>query len=423
MTVISIIDMKFGRQYSAALVQEGYPTAWVKASISYRLLKKCIKNIQKELSDIGLNLDIMRGVNPQDGFAQYQVLQTVFESNGEGFIPKVTFFVDSEGVPLGASLSPETRLRLRKHSKISTTSENLQNSAPSIVNDPETPEDLVPADNPATTAPTAPVKIEVPIRNAKFFFQMLCVEVEGLSELRRKQIDEIKQRIGDLSRALCSLAVPSEDGNSRNTDLYAWREIFGIYNESEIFVSNRERDRSVHDSASAQERFEKFSKQVEVSKVLGRFKRQGSQQALRQFVGINAQLLNNLKFRELNIMAMTKILKKLAKRTALGTHAVRSNLIAAEPFSSESLAKELCSQITQDLVKIVPQLDDKLCPVCFDIAWKPLRLRCGHRMCVRCALTLQRQGQKYCPCCRKETVMEADSSKFDSIPPLQINTF
>lgn len=407
----SAIKMKFGRQYSAALAQEGYPQAWVKASISYRLLKKCIKNVQKELSDVGLNLQAMEEASPRGGLAQYQLLQTLFENNGRDFIPRITFIVDSEGLPLNACLSPETRQRLEKLSEASCAHTELPSLTPRTNSEHDEETSLPFVGDKAATSQKAPGRIEIPIQNAKVFFQMLCVEVEGLGVLRKNQIDEIKQRIGNLSTTLRSVAVPPEDGKSRDTDLYAWREIFCLYGESEIFISNTEQDRSVHDSAVAQARFQRFSKIVEDSKMLKRFKRKDSQRALEQFVGINAQLINNLKFKELNMTAMTKILKKLVKRTALGTRAVRSNLIAAEPFSTRSLAKELCSQITQDLVKIVPQLDDKLCPVCMDLAWKPLLLRCGHRLCIRCALLLQRQGQKHCPCCREETIMEADSSK------------
>ena len=403
--------MKFGQQYSAALAREGYPQAWVKASISYRLLKKCIRNVQKELSDVGLNPKMLEEENARAGLAHYQLLQTVFENNGTDFIPKITFIVDSEGLPLDASLSPGTRQQLVRLSENSAAHNTLKPLTPAISSKHPEEEKLPSAGYQRATSQDAPARIEIPIQNAKAFFQILCIEVEGLSALRRTQIDEMKQHIDQLSAALRSVAVPPEDGTSRKSDLYAWREIFSMYSGCEIFVSNREQDRSVHDSLSAQERFQKFSKMVEDSQVLRRLKRKESRRALEHFVGINAQLLNNLKFKELNMTAMTKILKKLVKRTALGTRAVRSNLIAAEPFSTQSLAKELCSQITQDLVNIVPQLDDKLCPVCMDLAWKPLRLRCGHRLCIRCALLLQRQGQKYCPCCREETIMEADSSK------------
>lgn len=82
----------------------------------------------------------------------------------------------------------------------------------------------------------------------------------------------------------------------------------------------------------------------------------------------------------------------------------------AESFSSR-LAKAVCFKVSEELLPIVPQLNDYLCPVCFNIAVKPIRLRCGHVFCIRCMITMQRAEADHCPLCRDAVVMEADSSK------------
>lgn len=56
---VHIDTMKFGHEYEAALKQEGYPDCWVQSAISYRLLKKCIKKVQRELSSIGLDTETL----------------------------------------------------------------------------------------------------------------------------------------------------------------------------------------------------------------------------------------------------------------------------------------------------------------------------------------------------------------------------
>ena len=47
--------MKFAHAFEAALRQEEYPSRWIQSAISYRQLKKCIKEVQKELYSIGFD--------------------------------------------------------------------------------------------------------------------------------------------------------------------------------------------------------------------------------------------------------------------------------------------------------------------------------------------------------------------------------
>lgn len=52
--------MKFGREYEATLEHDQYPQHWIQCSISYRQLKKCIRKIQQELSELGLDAEVLR---------------------------------------------------------------------------------------------------------------------------------------------------------------------------------------------------------------------------------------------------------------------------------------------------------------------------------------------------------------------------
>ena len=47
--------MKFGHDYRDALRNEKYPVHWVEAAVSYKRLKRCIKQVQRELSSLGLS--------------------------------------------------------------------------------------------------------------------------------------------------------------------------------------------------------------------------------------------------------------------------------------------------------------------------------------------------------------------------------
>ena len=75
---------------------------------------------------------------------------------------------------------------------------------------------------------------------------------------------------------------------------------------------------------------------------------------------------------------------------------------------SGNMAKAVCSTLTTDLVKVVPQLDDFLCPICFAIVWRPIRMKCKHIICIRCTVLLQRQHKRMCPLCRENVILEAD---------------
>ena len=86
--------------------------------------------------------------------------------------------------------------------------------------------------------------------------------------------------------------------------------------------------------------------------------------------------------------------------------------MAEGPFLGRSVAKAVCFQLAQEVLTTVPRLDDYLCPVCFSIALKPVRLECGHIFCIRCMIVMQRAQERYCPLCRGDVVMKADTSMF-----------
>lgn len=77
------------------------------------------------------------------------------------------------------------------------------------------------------------------------------------------------------------------------------------------------------------------------------------------------------------------------------------------------MAKAVCAGVANEIIKIVPQLDDYLCPVCFSISYKPVRLSCSHVFCIRCMVQMQNAGTKYCPLCRDNVIMDADSANLD----------
>lgn len=100
---------------------------------------------------------------------------------------------------------------------------------------------------------------------------------------------------------------------------------------------------------------------------------------------------------------MRKILKKHAKRTALPLPelphgAPATDVVGAEsalvlahplgaltlfPMTASSLTRLLVQAVGETLLPIVPAVDDYACLICTSIAFKPIRLACGHLFCVR----------------------------------------
>jgi len=231
------------------------------------------------------------------------------------------------------------------------------------------------------------------------------------------------------------------------SDLYAWREIFQLYVESEVFESMSERDRGERDLAETERRLSNFAERV-TNRGLGdsrTLKLKESREALEKFLQLNVLILNLKKFQFATSEAARKILKKHAKRTALPIPSPIKHLdipssilsgfmddplvsnqvlvLAREksyhdtlsllPTATASLPHILVQAIGETLLPIIPHIDDYSCLICTSIAFKPIRLTCGHLFCVRCLVKMQKRGQDHCPCCRAQSVLRANRANVD----------
>lgn len=104
-----------------------------------------------------------------------------------------------------------------------------------------------------------------------------------------------------------------------------------------------------------------------------------------------------------NTEAIRKILKKHTKRTALPLPALALaapmtivegpdsapissqplDMLAIFPSTATSLPRLLVQAVGETLLPIIPAVDDYACLICTSIAFKPIRLTCGHLFCVR----------------------------------------
>lgn len=457
--------MKFAREYEAALRREGYPKCWVLSAISYRQLKKCIRRIELELSHIGLDVETLRRlcqsaetISSKGISLQYKLegvslgVETVHQEKmlkhhlGDltAFEPKLLFLVSlNDGIPMDASLSPLTRAYLQSlvvntqdqycsdtslvdPQRNTTRREELAGCTNCLISQP-IHENQFQKDVPLNNVNQQDcLNIEVPLRHDSEFFQLLNLKLSELQALQSYERSELIKDIGALGREISVESIPSK--GSGKSDFYTWREILSLYTDCRIFFSTNERDQFYRDSSTAQKQLQRFSEKLSEIKVAKRFRRKESYLAMDRFLYINLILLQNIKFQELNSTAITKILKSKSlvlanvqsitdgglefdKRTALGARQTFPELIPSEVLFSQSLAKSMCSKISEEIVSVVPQLNDYLCPVCFNISFKPIKLRCGHVFCIRCMIVLQKAKQDHCPLCRSSVVMQADSGE------------
>lgn len=251
--------------------------------------------------------------------------------------------------------------------------------------------------------------IEIPLTSDGEFFQILQRELKSLGVVQQKEVTRLDGEINTLGETIDSTTAHSRS----KAEAQAWREMLRIYTDSQIFFSSREKDAGVRDSPTASRHLREFIFAIHNQKLAGRLQGR-ARPAFDRFIDINSNLLRLMRFQELNRTAMEKIMKKFDKRTALQARKAWASSIPDESKITNALAKSACYQISQQLLNIVPQLGDYSCPICLNIAYKPIRLRCNHVFCIRCLIVMQRERQSHCPLCREESVSDASSDNLDT---------
>ncbi|RDW42168.1 SPX domain-domain-containing protein [Yarrowia lipolytica] len=269
----------------------------------------------------------------------------------------------------------------------------------------------------ATTTPISPrlmytedgPKMVIQLQSDSEFFHMLMKELQDLDDLKSSLKKTFEAEVLDLAKEISTVASPG----TKKSDMYRWRQIFQLYIEAGIFFSDHEAMAGPTNSVQAKERLQWFWDQLQKQSLVTGFKNKRSRKAFVDFWNLNSELVKNHVYQELNQTAITKILKKFDKQTALTSRQSFPPFIAAGPNGTASLAKTMMYVMSERLLSIVPQIDDYLCPICSSIAVKPIRLSCNHVFCVRCLVKLQRKGEDRCPLCRELNVLEADESNLD----------
>ena len=91
--------------------------------------------------------------------------------------------------------------------------------------------------------------------------------------------------------------------------MYAWRQLFDLYLQAAVFFSTQETNTGSRSPTSAAQQLEWFQNEVTKQGLVSTFNLPASHRALDKFVKINIALLRNMRFLEINQIAIDKILK------------------------------------------------------------------------------------------------------------------
>jgi len=400
--------MKYGQEYKQLLASDEFPSSWVSAALSYRALKKCIKRVQQELEDYGLDAATLKTLYSSFGVRKGSDGSLNDSQNGT-FTPELWVAVDGDtGRFLHAGLTDLTKSYLNRRGQDSDEQADIVPSP-----DPELP----PTVELETLAPSRVVWKQVPLVAATLFFDSLDPALEGLENIQTSESGRLKSQIVDLGKDISEATNPPPESKSKvvkasGKDLQVWRQLFELYMEQPIFFSTHERDHGCRTYDQAKLQLEHFSNTLVQAKLVSKFRSPTSKVAFDSFIAINLDILRIMHFEHVISMAVRKILKKFDKRTAL-----QASLLYRPSHSSgaiaRSIARDMCGEISTNVLTVIPQIDDYLCPVCCELAWKPVKLGCCNAVfCIRCVILLQRGKETRCPMCRSTSVMQADACEY-----------
>ncbi|PKK51321.1 hypothetical protein CI102_3081 [Trichoderma harzianum] len=412
--------MKFAHELKQSLASQGFPPHWVAHAIPYGQLKKCLKKVQRELQELGLDAETLRELLHANTDSPVALNYSLNPSSSSKLVrPKLTVQIHlHEGNIIDASLAPTTRHFFEKITsrRAVDSSESDEETKPANTSHTETSDEAAratpqPLADGSHTGHESYDVIEVPLRSDGVFFDILQSDLGGLDALQATEKDQLKQEVKEIGKQVSQVSRPTRFSKS---DLDRWRHIFELYLDAEVFFATHEQEHGARSSQKALQQLQWFQNQVHKQQLVKSFKLAESRNAFSKFLELNATLLKHLQFQELNMLAISKILKKFDKRTALGVSRAFPSVVNPRKLLSGDIAKEVCARISNELVSIIPQINDYLCPICYSIAYQPVRLGCQHVFCIRCIIKIQRRKEECCPLCRAHVVMDASADNIDA---------
>lgn len=236
----------------------------------------------------------------------------------------------------------------------------------------------------------------IPLEHDRLFFSQLQHARNLIKGFCATEHKLLRLQLETLCRAVSTTLDAPKNRHARRS-LYSWREVVGLWLQLAIFDDPTEAGRGkLRVASEAQARWEIFKTQLA--------SQDPPPPQIHLFVNFNQRLLELWIYAEMNSEAIRKLLKKHTKQTALPLDP--PPCLGIEVGSAATVARLMACGLADRLVEVVPVLEAYECPICMDIAYKPVRMRCGHRFCVRCLVKLQRAVENRCPVCRRPVVLD-----------------
>ncbi|OBZ85683.1 Transcriptional regulator of yeast-form-adherence 3 [Choanephora cucurbitarum] len=360
--------MKFGKQMESAALD--LPENWRPHLIHYKSLKKSIRLVVDELEARGLSSSRISTLDTEEAMRMHYT----FDGNIEDPQPYIKITIND---PTAISEADEYTL-----TKLTSITEKLNNG---------------------------PLSIKIQLVRDSEFFHLLLHELSHAALLHDQEKRRFTTDVNTLESQLTVVACPQKK------DMYVWREIFSKYMQACCITEiANEAQYTTASYEQSHQKFQLFADELIKANLANRLSSKQSKQALNKFLAIHTQLIRFKHFQALNQTAMIKILKKHDKRSGLSATSEFPAFAKSSVVFMNSILASILNIIQTKLVTIVPQPDDYDCPVCLSIAWRPIRLECGHVFCVRCLIKAHRKRLYNCPVCRQvNAVGNADANNLD----------
>ncbi|UKZ76052.1 hypothetical protein TrVFT333_003748 [Trichoderma virens FT-333] len=307
--------MKFAHDYKQSLASQGFPPHWVAHAIPYGQLKKCLKKVQRELQELGLDAETLRALLDPNTDSPVALNYSLNPSSSSKLVrPKLTVNIHlHEGNIIDASLAPTTRHFFEKIASgfAPDSSESKGETKPVDISRAET------SDEGTRATPQTVINgngaghekhdiIEVPLVSDGVFFDILQSDLGGLDALQATERDQLKKEVKEIGKQVSQVSRPTRFSKS---DLDHWRHIFELYLDAEVFFATHEQEHGARSSQKALQQLQWFQNQVQKQQLVASFKLAESRSAFSKFLELNLTLLKHLQFQELNMLAISKILK------------------------------------------------------------------------------------------------------------------
>jgi len=249
--------------------------------------------------------------------------------------------------------------------------------------------------------PNKEKRVEILLESDTIFLNKMIDIFKNLSLFEKDCKKIFDSNINAIKTMLKEVCTPGK------TDTYPWRNILRLYRETDLWTHNGK----VNTWEQATNKFEVFK--AKAQSIISKFKMAESQEVFDQFLKLNQDTITLKRYYEINQTAIYRVLKDHDKDTKLSACEGLPCFISTD-FFSDNACKHLTYEITNNLLSVIPDPEKYACPICQELAYKPIRLNCNHLFCLKCLIRAQKKNLDNCPVCRaKDAVKNATSKNLD----------